>query len=114
MKLSPNELLNKFKCLEKFKDQKWLSEESIKEDCNYKQLPLKAALALIQEIISFIETTKFNSRWEEGFSIKIRLQQMNDLLLFFCEDTIEEKTRKGTNLRPQHPIDKRHMPEEKP
>jgi hypothetical protein len=99
MKLTSQELIKKFKSLEKFKDQKWFSEEAVKDDCDYKKLPLKAALALITDILAFIEKTKFNNKWEEGFSIKVRLQQMQDLLFFFCDDTEEEKTKKGSNLQ---------------
>lgn len=98
MKLSINELLLKFPCLNKFKDQDWFSEEAIRHDCNHKELPMKVALVLIQDMLDFIEKTKFNSRWEEGFSLKIRLQHVQDLLSFFCEDTEEEKTVKGSNL----------------
>ena len=98
MKLGRKQLLEKFKVLEKFKDQKWLSDEAVKGDCNYKELPLQAAFCLINDMIEFVERTKFNNRWEEGFSTKIRLEQIRDLLAFFCEDTEEEKSRKGTNL----------------
>ena len=42
VKLSHEELLKKFPNLKKFENQKWLSEESIKSDCNYKKLPLIA------------------------------------------------------------------------
>jgi len=103
MRLSKPELLSKFKNLEKFKDQKWFSEEAIKSDCNYKELPLKAAKELINEIISFTETTKFSSNWELCFSVKTRLNQIKDLLDYFCEDTEQEKTLKGTNLHQQDP-----------
>lgn len=98
MRLDPKSLLEKFKSLEKFKDQKWFSEEAMKDDCNYKELPLKVTLVLIGDMLEFIEKTKFSSRWEEGFSIKVRLQQIKDLLTYFCDDTEDEKTRKGTNL----------------
>lgn len=103
MNLSKKSLIKKFPQLNKFKDQKWLAEEAIKEDCNYKELPLRAAFAMIQEVIEFIERTKFTSGWEEGFSIKIRLQQIESLLKYFCEDTIQEKTLKGSNLHQQDP-----------
>lgn len=99
MKLSPRELMLKFPCLNKFKDHEWFSEEAVKWGCNYKELPMKITLVLIQDMLHFIEETKFNSRWEEGFSLKIRLQHARDLLSFFCEDTEEEKTIKGTNIQ---------------
>ena len=105
MKLQPSDLLRKFPCLNKFKDQKWFSEEALSSDCNYKELPLKACLLLIKDMLEFIEKTKFTSRWEEGFSLKIRLQHAESLLLFFCEDSEKEKTLKGTNLLQQHPTD---------
>jgi hypothetical protein len=98
MRLSRDSLLKKFSCLEKYKNQNWFSEEALKDDCNHKELPLRVALVLIQETIKFCDETKFSNRWEEKFSTKVRLQQIQDLLLSFCEDTEEEKTRKGTNL----------------
>jgi hypothetical protein len=99
MNLSKLELLNKFECLNKFKDQKWISEEAIKADCNFKEIPLKASKALIDDTIGFIERTKFTNRWEEGFSVKIRLMQIKALLDHFCEDSDHEKTLKGSNLK---------------
>lgn len=104
MELNKNELLNKFKSLEKFKDQKWMSEEAIKADCNYKELPLKSALALIDELILYIERNKFRSQWEMCFSLKVQVEQLRQLLLYFCEDSESEKTIKGTNLNQQDPI----------
>lgn len=101
MKLSKTELLNKFTCLSKFQNQKWFSEEATRHDCNYKELPLKAALHLIKDTIEFIERTKFSNRWEEGFSTKVRLKQIEDLLRHFCEDTDHEKVIRGTALSPQ-------------
>lgn len=98
MKLSRKELLNKFKNLEKFKDQAWFSEEAIKSECNYKELPLMAAKVMIKEIISFTESTKFSNNWEVCHGVKIRLQQIEDLLNFFCEKTEKEKTLSGSNL----------------
>jgi len=98
MKLDRESLLRKFPLLLKYKDQSWFSEESIKHDCNHKELPLRIAFLLIKDTIDFIEKTKFNNRWEEGHSIKIRLQHAQEVLSFFCEDTEEEKTMKGTNL----------------
>jgi hypothetical protein len=98
MKLSKEELIKKFPCLNKFKDQKWLSDESIKHDCNYKELPLKSALELINEIIEFSEKTKFSSNWEICFSIKKRLEQAKDLILYFCQDSSEEKFIKGDDI----------------
>lgn len=96
--LSKKELLEKFQFLKKFDNQIWLSEESIKEDCNYKKIPMIISFELIKSLTKFIDDTKFNSRWEEGFSIKIRLQQIEQLLEFFCEDTLQEKSLKGSNL----------------
>jgi hypothetical protein len=104
MKLSPIQLIQKFPQLKRFENQKWLSEECIKEDCNYKEIPLLACFEMIKMTIEFIEKTKFNGHWEEGFSVKHRLFQMRDLLSYFCEDTIEEKTVKGDNLNPPTPI----------
>jgi hypothetical protein len=108
MKLSKFELIDKFPQLNKFKNQKWMEEEAIKHDCNYKELPLKAAFEMINETIEFIEKTKFSNRWEEGFSIKARLNQIKDLLLHFCDDTIEEKALKGENISPLHQQDTTH------
>lgn len=106
MKISKKELMEKFPSLNKFKDQKWLSEESIKSNCNYRSLPFKAAHEVINEIIEFSEKTKFSNHWESHFSIKIRLQQLQDLLLYFCEKTEQEKTLKGENITQQDPIHK--------
>ena len=101
MELSKTELLNKFNCLSKFQDQKWFSEEAIRADCNHKELPLKAAFHLIRDTIEFIDRTKFSSRWEEGFSTKVRLKQIEDLLRHFCEDTDHEKAIKGDLVSPR-------------
>ncbi len=98
MKLDKDSLLRKFPLLLKYKDQAWFSEESIKHDVNHKELPLRVAFLLIQDTIEFIEKTKFRNNWEAGFSIKIRLQHAKEVLSFFCEDTEEEKTIKGSNL----------------
>ena len=95
MKLSKGELLRKFPELEKFKDQKWISEEAIKHDCNYKELPLKAALVMVKELKEFCQITRFKSSWEKCFSVEHRIDQIESLLLYFCEDTVEEKTIKG-------------------
>lgn len=99
MELGPDQLMWKFPFLHKFKDHEWFAEEAVKWDCNHKELPMKITFLLIQDMLKFIEETKFNSNWEAGFSLKIRLQHAKDLLSFFCEDTEEEKTMKGTNLQ---------------
>ncbi len=96
--LSQEELIEKFEFLKKFKDQTWLSQEAIKEDCNYKKIPMIISFELIKSTIDFIEKTKFRSNWECGFSIKIRLKQIEEVLKFFCQDTIVEKSLKGSNL----------------
>jgi hypothetical protein len=101
MKLSKISLINKFKNLEKFKDQKWFSEESLKSDCNYKELPLHAAKVLINDMILFTKKTKFSNTWELCHSVKIRLEQIRDLLDHFCEENDHEKTLKGSNLHQQ-------------
>jgi len=103
MKLSPKILIEKFSFLKKFEDQKWISEIAAKHDCNHKEIPLKATLELINDLIDFIDKTKFNSNWEQGFSIKVRLSQVKSLLLYFCEDNIEESTKKGSNLQCDNP-----------
>jgi hypothetical protein len=105
MNLSKKELLKKFPELEKFKDQKWMEEESIKHDCNYKELPLKAAFFMIKELKEFCKSYKFTSNWEKGFSIEKRLKQLEKLLQHFCNDTEEEKALKGIDINIQHPID---------
>jgi len=102
VKLSKQELINKFPHLEKFKDQKWMAEEAIKSDCNYKELPLKAAILMIGELKEFCHSTRFGSAWEKCFSIEHRLKQIECLLAHFCEDTLEEKALKGTDLIPHH------------
>ena len=96
---SNERLLLNFKFLNKFKDQKWLSEESMKNDVNHKELPLRACFALIEELKKYLEETKFKSNWEMNFSTRIKLEQMQSLLLYFCEDTEEEKVRKGSILQ---------------
>src|ERR1700761_1766483 len=87
MRLSKAELLKKFPELNKFKDQKWMEEESIKSDCNYKELPLQAAFIMIQNVMDFAESGKFSNNWEFSHSVKIRLKQIRDLLKHFCKDT---------------------------
>lgn len=99
MKLSPRQLLLKFPFLKKFQNHEWFSEEAVKFDCNHKELPMRIALLLMQDMLKFIEETKFNSNWEQGFSLNIRIQHAISLLFFFCQDTEEEKTIKGTNLQ---------------
>src|SRR5271169_340646 len=106
MKLSKIELINKFRNLEKFKDQKWFSDEAMKSDCNYKELPLHAAKIMIDDIILYTEKTKFSNNWEISHGVKIRLQQMKDLLNHFMEETEHEKTLKGSNLHQQDTIPK--------
>jgi hypothetical protein len=106
MKLGKLALINKFKNLEKFKDQKWFSEEALKSDCNYKELPLHAAKMMIKDMIKFCEQTKFNSTWELNFSVKIRLIQLQDLLDHFCDQTDYEKTLNGSNLNQPDPNQK--------
>lgn len=98
MKLSPRELILKFPFLKQFQNHEWFSEEAMKFDCNHKELPMRISFLLMQDMLDFIEKTKFSSRWEEGFSLKIRIQHARDLLSFFCEDTEEEKAVKGSNL----------------
>ncbi len=98
-KYSKDILLKKFKILEKFQNQSWISQEAIKSDCNHKEIPLNCAFFMITDLLKFIEETKFNNNWEQGFSLKIRLNQIKDLLEYFCEDTEEEKTKKGSNLQ---------------
>jgi len=105
VKLSREELFKKFPELNKFQDQKWLSEEAIKSDCNYKKLPLLACFKMIKNLIYFIDKTRFSNHWEECFSVKNRLMQIESLLSFFCEDTITEQTLKGDNINLPHPIE---------
>lgn len=104
MELTPKQLIEKFTFLKKYKDQEWFSKQLLKNNLNKKELPLKCALELISHTIQFIEQTKFNSRWEEGFSLKIRLKQIEDLLIYFCIFAEVEKTKKGTNLHHEFPI----------
>lgn len=99
MKLSIPELLKKYPKLAQFQDQRWMQEASLKSNVNHKEIPLKAALCLIEDTVNMLESTKFNNHWENQFSTQIRLKQIRDLLLYFCEDTEEEQTLKGTNLR---------------
>ena len=98
MKLSIPELLKKYPKLAQFQDQKWLQEASLKSNVNHKEIPLMAALCLIDDVLYMLDNTKFNSNWEKQFSIQIRMKQIKDLLLYFCEDTKEDQTLKGTNL----------------
>jgi hypothetical protein len=98
MELSKEELTKKFSILKKFENATWFSEEAIKDDCNHKELPLKATLALIEDLLDFIHKTKFKSNWEACFSMEVRLKQIKNLLCHFCEETEEEKTIKGSHL----------------
>lgn len=99
MKISPTEMMLKFPFLNKFKDHSWFLEEASKYESNHKELPMKITFLLIEDMLKFIEETKFINMWEEGFSLKIRLQHAKDLLSFLCEDTEEEKTIKGSFLK---------------
>jgi hypothetical protein len=96
--LSPDEMLRKFPFLEKYKNQKWLEQNTIDQKINFKEIPLQCTFVLIEELLNFIERTKFNSHYEEYLSTKVRLRQIKELLHYFCEDSEEEKTKKGTNL----------------
>lgn len=98
MILSKKALMKKFPQLERFKDQKWLEEEAIKSDCNYKEIPLKCSLLLISEMIDFCQQNRFNSNWEFQHSIQIRLKQIESLLKHFCEDSNMERTIKGKDI----------------
>ena len=101
MKLSKNSLMEKFPELKKFENQKWISEEAIKHDCNYNRIPLEASFEMIKHTISFLDSQRFSNNWELTHSVKIRLQQIADLLSFFSEKTIEEKTLNGENINRQ-------------
>ena len=101
MELSKKELLNKFPQLRKFETQKWLVEETINADCNYKKIPLMATFELIKELILFVDTLKMKNigrEYNECLSIQLRLKQIKSLLEYFCEDTLTEKTLKGENI----------------
>jgi len=98
MKLSPCELIKKFRFLQKFQDQKWIAENSIHQDIDFKEVPMHCTFLLINELKKFLEATKFNNGYEVFLSTKVRLEQIEDLLLYFCEDSDFVKSMKGTNL----------------
>lgn len=95
--LSPEELIKKFPYLKKFEDQKWFFDNSINQGISEKEIPLHCCLILIKNTIEFLEKTKFNSHWESCFSVKTRLEQIEDLLRYFCKDSQYENSKKSNN-----------------
>jgi len=109
MNLTPKQLLNKFPILKKFENQKWIEESAISSDCNFNEIPIRCAFELIKELRDYVTRTKFNSNWEFCFSMKVRLEQIESLLKFFCEDSLERKVLRG-EVKQLPPIE----PEPKP
>lgn len=97
MKLSMPELLNKFPYLKKFQDQQWIKDATINGEISPNEIPLHCCLMMIRELLKFLEETKFNSMWENNFSTKTRIEQIESLLVFFCEDSQFVQSKK-TNL----------------
>jgi len=91
-KFSKIELLIKFPFLEKYQDSFWIEEKTISGGKSVKEIPLEIARISIKNAMEFLESTKFSNRWEENFSTKIRLKQILDLLDYFLEPDIKEKT----------------------
>ncbi len=95
MKLSVPELLNKFPYLKKFQDQKWIFDATIDGEISSNEIPLHCCLMMIQDLLKFLDKTKFNNNWEGNFSTKTRVEQIETLLLFFCEDYQIVKSKKS-------------------
>ena len=98
MILSIKELINKFPSLKKFENQKWIVDNAINQIISDKEIPLHCTLLLIQDLINYLEKTKFNSNWESFYGTKTRLKQIESLLLYFCEDSQNEAAKKGTDV----------------
>lgn len=99
MKLPKEQLIRKFPFLKKFENQKWVENVSITQEMDASEIPIHAAKILVSDMVDFCEKTKFCNNWESNFSVKIRLQQILDLLIYFTESDDFFKTIKGTNLR---------------
>ncbi len=80
MKLSKEELLQKFPAFKKYASSDWLQRLTMKNFGDLNQLPFSLCELLLNDLLSFVETTRFNTCWEESFSTKIRVQQMLDIL----------------------------------
>lgn len=95
MNLTPRQLLEKFPVLKKFESQQWITDLANSSECNYNEIPMRCAFELISELRDYVKKTKFISNWEFCFSMQIRLEQIESLLKFFCEDSLERKVLRG-------------------
>jgi hypothetical protein len=91
MEIGKTQLLNKFPFLKKFENSDVIKQLSLTQEMTYDDLYFNLSILLIEDLKDFIERTKFTSRWEEGFSIKIRLNQILDLIRYVKHrNTIEQ------------------------
>lgn len=98
MKLNYYELLAKFPFLNKFKDQKWISANGLNNEMPFEIVPLHCAFVMIENVMEFLETTKFTNGYEVYLSTKVRIQQIKDLLEYFCQESVDTQAKKGTIL----------------
>ena len=80
MKLSKEELINKFPYLKKYDDKNWISRLVLSQTGNLNDIPFTFCKILFDDLLSFLEQTRFSSKWEENFSTKVRVKQMIDIL----------------------------------
>ena len=80
MKLSKDELIKKFPAFKKYENKDWLQKLFLKNFSNLNDIPFSLCECLLNDLMEFLEKTKFSSRWEENFSTKVRVKQMLDIL----------------------------------
>ncbi len=80
MKLSKEQLLEKFPAFKKYAGSQWLDRLVLKGIGSLKDIPFSLCEILLKDLRDFAEQTRFASRWEECHSIKIRTEQMLQIL----------------------------------
>jgi hypothetical protein len=92
---SKENLLKKFPFLDKYQNLDWFKNLTIYGTGNAKDIPFLVCIECLKNLEDFLESTKFTSRWEEGFSVKIKIKQIVELLGHFTSLSGLEKTREG-------------------
>lgn len=80
MKLSKEELLEKFPVFKKYEGSEWLDRLVLRGLGSLKDIPFSLCEILLNDLRDFCEETKFGTRWEECHSTKIRVEQMLHIL----------------------------------
>lgn len=98
MRLSKIDLLKKFPYLHKFANTEWIEEISMSGNQQSKEIPFIVCKALMNDLLEFIEDTKFTSSWEAGFSLKIRIKQIYEIIDLFSRPDEESITLKPNEI----------------